>query len=216
VLNFYTTQVQRLLHDLSFQYWPQPELTDYINEARYRVAQDTNCLRQVVTGMSLTAQQESYQTQALIAQVQPTLAPQLVGIQRVYLYWGTQRLSLGYIPFDRMSAWLRPWQTYYQRPTTFSRVGANLIYFAPNPDQVYTIDMDVSVIPNALTSDATVEQIPVPFQEPVQYYAAYKAKWKEQAQGEAEIFKQQYLQTLAWCYRGFQRTIVPSAYRTGR
>jgi len=216
VLNFYTTQVQRLLHDLSFQYWPQPELTDYINEARYRVAQDTNCLRQVVTGMSLTAQQESYQTQALIAQVQPTLAPQLVGIQRVYLYRGTQRLSLGYIPFDRMSAWLRPWQTYYQRPTTFSRVGANLIYFAPNPDQVYTIDMDVSVIPNALTSDATVEQIPVPFQEPVQYYAAYKAKWKEQAQGEAEIFKQQYLQTLAWCYRGFQRTIVPSAYRTGR
>lgn len=216
MLNFYTTQVQRLLHDLSFQYWPQPELTDYINEARYRVAQDTNCLRQVVTGMSLTAQQESYQTQALIAQVQPTLAPQLVGIQRVYLYWGTQRLSLGYIPFDRMSAWLRPWQTYYQRPTTFSRVGANLIYFAPNPDQVYTIDMDVSVIPNALTSDATVEQIPVPFQEPVQYYAAYKAKWKEQAQGEAEIFKQQYLQTLAWCYRGFQRTIVPSAYRTGR
>jgi hypothetical protein len=56
----------------------------------------------------------------------------------------------------------------------------------------------------------------VPFQEPVQYYAAYKAKWKEQAQGEAAIFKQQYLQTLAWCYRGFMQTIVPSAYRTAR
>ena len=216
MLNTYLTQVQRLLHDLNNQYWPVAELTDYCNEARNRIAQDTKCLRQIVPGMSLTAQQESYNPQTLIAQVNATLAPQLVGVQRIYLYWGTQRLSLGYIPFDRLSAWLRPWQTYYQRPTTFSRVGANLIYFAPNPDQVYTIDMDVSVIPNALTSDATVEQIPVPFQEPVQYYAAYKAKWKEQAQGEAEIFKQQYLQTLRWCYGAFQQTIVPSAYRTGR
>ena len=216
MLNQYVLQTQRLLHDLNGQFWPVPELTDYVNEARNRIAQDTKCLRQIVTGMTLTAQQEVYPTQTLIAQVQPTLAPQLVSIKRVYLYWGTQRLSLGYIPFDRMSAWLRPWQTYYQRPTTYSLVGANLIYFAPNPDQVYTIDMDVSVIPNALTSDATVEQIPVPFQEPVQYYAAYKAKWKEQAQGEAQIFKQQYQETLAYCYRGFMQTIVPSAYRTGR
>lgn len=41
----YTTQVQRLLHDSSFQFWTQLELTDYINAARNRTVRDTACVR---------------------------------------------------------------------------------------------------------------------------------------------------------------------------
>jgi hypothetical protein len=40
-LNAYVTQVQRLLHDASAQFWSVSELTDYINEARKRVVRDT-------------------------------------------------------------------------------------------------------------------------------------------------------------------------------
>ena len=41
----YTTDVQRLLHDSSFQFWTQTELTDYINSGRNRTVRDTACVR---------------------------------------------------------------------------------------------------------------------------------------------------------------------------
>ena len=39
-LSTYITQVQRLLHDPNAQFWSTSELTDYINEARNRVANE--------------------------------------------------------------------------------------------------------------------------------------------------------------------------------
>jgi len=207
VLTFYTTQVQRLLHDLNFQFWPQQELTDYINEARNRVAQDTKCLRQLVTGISLTAQQELYTPQTLLG----SFGPQLVEVLGITVYWSaTERVNLAYMPFRRFNARYRRYVPYYQRPETFSRMGANNVFLGPNPDQSYVSDWDVAVIPNALTADATVEQIPVPFQEPVQYYAAYKAKFKEQSQGEAQIFFAQYMEILKMCARSYMQTTIPN------
>jgi hypothetical protein len=41
----YVTQVQRLLHDSSAQFWSVAELQDYINEARFRTVRDTGCYR---------------------------------------------------------------------------------------------------------------------------------------------------------------------------
>ena len=44
-LSSYITEVQRLLHDANSVFWSTAELTDYINDARERVARDTGCLR---------------------------------------------------------------------------------------------------------------------------------------------------------------------------
>jgi hypothetical protein len=44
-LSSYLTEVQRLLHDANSVFWSTQELTDYINDARERVARDTGCLR---------------------------------------------------------------------------------------------------------------------------------------------------------------------------
>ena len=44
-LSSYITEVQRLLHDANSVFWSTQELTDYINDARERVARDTGCLR---------------------------------------------------------------------------------------------------------------------------------------------------------------------------
>jgi len=211
-LTTYTTQVQRLLHDTSGNYWPVTELTDYINEARNRVAQDSKCLRQLVTNLSLTAQQEQYVPQTFIG----ALGPQLVDVMGITLYWGNQRVKLNRYAYTTFDAMFRPYSNYYQRPVAFCRMGATLVWLGPNPDQSYVTDWDVAVVPNALVSDATVEQIPVPFQEPVQYYAAFKAKWKEQAQGEAAIFMQQYKSMLQMCYRGFATFAFTNPYAIGR
>jgi hypothetical protein len=55
----YTTDVQRLLHDSSFQFWTQTELTDYINAARYRTVRDTACVR-VIQQCQFSLNAESY------------------------------------------------------------------------------------------------------------------------------------------------------------
>jgi hypothetical protein len=209
MLTFYQTQVSRLLHDPNFQYWPQTELTDYINEARNRIAQDTKALRQVVTGIALTAQQEIYTPQSLLTSV----SGQVVDIMGITIYWGTQRIKLGTGSFTQVDAQLRQWANFYSRPVAYAKVGANLVYLAPSPDQAYISDWDAAVIPNALTSDSTPEQLPVPFQESVQYYAAYKAKFKEQALGEANIFLKAFIQNLAWCSRAFNQRTIPNPYR---
>ena len=49
MLTYYITQVQRLLHDSSAQFWSIAELTDYINSARIRLVRDTGCYRQLQT-----------------------------------------------------------------------------------------------------------------------------------------------------------------------
>lgn len=212
MLNTYITQVQRLLADPNGSYWPTSELTDYINEARNRVAQDTRCLRQLVTSLALPAQQETYIPQTFIG----ALGSQLVDTIGITIYWGNERRKLGYLAFTKFDALYRRYQLFFGQPECFTKQGANVIFVAPVPDQNYVSDWDVAVVPNALVNDSTIEQIPVPFQEPVQYYAAYKAKFKEQAQGEAQLFLRQYLQILQWCARSFNTYRVPSAYMIGR
>ena len=48
-LQTYLTECRRLLHDAVGNFWSDPELIDYINAARQRVAADTACSRRLVT-----------------------------------------------------------------------------------------------------------------------------------------------------------------------
>lgn len=217
MLSVYLTQVSLLLHDPTFLYFSQSTLTSYINEARNRVAQDTKCLRQLVgysmgTSLPLTVGQDFYTPQTFLP---GTVGPSLVDILGISIWWGTMRIKLTYLPYTQFDANFRRWSTYQGRPVSFTRMGANNVVIGPPADQAYQTDWDVAVIPQALVSDSTTEQLPVPFQESVQYYAAYKAKWQEQAMGEAQIFLKQYAQNLAWCLRGFMTRVIPNPYRIG-
>ncbi len=211
-LSTYTTQTQRLLHDTSAQYWPTAELTDYINEARNRVAQDAKCIRALVPGLTLTPQTEVYVPQTFLPAPYGSL---LISVMGITLYFGSLRYKLGQLSFTNFDARFRRYQFNYQRPVCFTRAGATNIWFGPNPDQAYATDWDISVIPDPLVDDTTVEQLPIPFQEPVKYYAAYLAKWKEQAQGEAALFEQQYVKTVIRCARAYQTRIIPDPYSIG-
>jgi hypothetical protein len=48
-LQTYLTECRRLLHDAVGNFWSDPELIDYINQGRQRVAADTGCSRRLVT-----------------------------------------------------------------------------------------------------------------------------------------------------------------------
>lgn len=213
VLSTYITQVQRLLHDPNAQYWSTAELTDYINEARNRLCKDTRCLRQQATSITLSQGVEQYP----LTTVQASLPSALTGytvidVMGINIYWGNTRIKLAYLPWTRFDVQFRYWQTMQSRPVCYSRVGITNVFVGPTPDQNYVSDWDVSLIPPALTSDATPEPITEPWTGAIKYYAAYLAKFREQAMGEADIFNKMYLNHIAMETRAWQQRIIPEPY----
>lgn len=69
-LQDYITQVQYLVHDSAQVNFTQAQLTNFINQARYRVALDTHCVRQFITGLNTIAQQETYVYNGTIGGIQ--------------------------------------------------------------------------------------------------------------------------------------------------
>jgi len=118
---------------------------------------------------------------------------QTLDILNVNVFWGNSRYPLSYMPWTQFNAQLRYWQNYIGRPVAFSVFGQNQIYISPIPDQVYTIEVDTTILPVPLVNGAEVDSIIDPYTTPVAYYAAYTAKFKEQSYGESEIFYQQYV-----------------------
>jgi hypothetical protein len=204
-LSEYITEVRRLLHDASGNFYSDSELTDYINEARGHVVQDTGCLRTIQT-INTVANQEVY-AYADLPEGNRTL-----DILNINVYWGNSRVPLRYLAWTDFNAQLRYWQNYRGVPIGFSIYGQKKIYLGPVPDQAYELEIDTVVLPTQLLSDSTPEDIIAPYTEPVAWYAAYKAKYKEQSFGEAEIFKQQYQQQVASTLTSTFTRRLPSPY----
>ena len=118
---------------------------------------------------------------------------QTLDILNINVFWGNSRYPLSYLPWTQFNAQLRYWQNYIGRPVAFSVFGQSQIYISPVPDQVYTIEVDTTILPLPLVNGAQVDTIIDPYTTPVAYYAAYTAKFKEQSYGESEIFFQQYI-----------------------
>ncbi len=132
----------------------------------------------------------------------------------VTLYWGNSRIPLRYLAWSDFNAQLRYWQNYVGRPVCFSTYGQKSLYISPVPDQSYTIEVDTVMLPSALSLSTpnAVDEIKAPYTNPVQFYAAYKAKYKEQSYGEAEIFKQQYLKDVQGVLNSVYTRRIPNPY----
>lgn len=207
-LTAYQTQCQRFLHDTNAAMWPVTELTDYINEARNRICADTYCLRQVVTGLSTVAGTELYS----VASIPVAAGYTPINVMNIDLYYGNMRVALDYYPFRQFNVRYRAWKSFTSRPLAFTRMGANYFYLGPTPDQVYSIDINCSVIPPPLTSDATAEPMPEPFTHLIKYWACYLAKFKEQSYKEAEMFKAEYIAERRNVATVWMSGVVPSLY----
>ena len=273
-LSSYITEVQRLLHDANAVFWSTSELTDYINDARERVARDTGCLRTLqitstpisstgvaasiwTAGQAVTAGQFVFSNIFIYQVTQSgtlgTTAPpypaanytfppstpftdgtaQLtysgpaeiipfatlsngttLDILNVNIYWGNSRIPLRYLPWSNFNAQLRYWQNYVGRPVCFSVYGQQQIYIGPVPDQSYAVEIDSTILPTALSLNTpnAVDPIQDPYTTPVAFYAAYKAKYKEQSYGEAEIYKQEYIKHVQAVLNSVYTRRIPDPY----
>ena len=206
-LSSYITQTRRLLHDANANFWTDPELTDYINDARNRLVRDTGVLR-TIQASATVANQEIYPFSALPQGVQT------MDILNVNLYWGNSRVPMRYLPWTQFNAELRFWQNYVGRPIAFSLYGPQQFYLAPVPDQVYVLEIDTVIEPTALVNGTDVDPIPDPWTGPVPFYAAYLAKFKEQSYGEAELFNQQYKNRVQSVLTGTYTRRMPDPYNS--
>jgi hypothetical protein len=275
-LSSYILEVQRLLHDANSVFWSTSELTDYINDARERVARDTGCLRTLqitatpisitgvpatvwTAGATVTAGQFIFNNifiyEVVTSGVLSTTAPPYpasgytfppstpftdgtatlqysgpaeiipyatiatgttLDILNVNVYWGNSRIPLRYLPWSNFNAQLRYWQNYVGRPVCFSVYGQNTIYIGPVPDQAYVVEIDSTILPTALSLNASTvnDQIQDPYTTPVAFYAAYKAKYKEQSYGEAEIYKQEYAKQIQAVLNSVYTRRIPDPYST--
>jgi len=139
---------------------------------------------------------------------------QTLDVLNVTLYWGNSRIPLRYLPWSNFNAQLRYWQNYVGRPICFSTYGQGQLYIAPVPDQSYAIEVDTVILPTALSlnNPAQVDSIVDPYTTPVAFYAAYKAKYKEQSYGEAEIYKQEYAKHVQAVLNSTYTRRIPDPY----
>ena len=275
-LSSYITEVQRLLHDANSVFWSTSELTDYINDARERVARDTGCLRTLqitatpisntgvpatvwTAGATVTAGEFVFNNifiyEVTVSGVLSSTAPPYpasgytfppstpftdgtatlqysgpaeiipyatiatgttLDILNVNVYWGNSRIPLRYLPWSNFNAQLRYWQNYVGRPVCFSVYGQNNIYIGPVPDQAYVVEIDSTILPTPLSLNTpnANDQIQDPYTTPVAFYAAYKAKYKEQSYGEAEIYKQEYAKQVQAVLNSVYTRRIPDPYST--
>ena len=141
-----------------------------------------------------TAQLTYYQPAEIIPYSALNTTNQILDTLNVTIYWGNSRIPLRYMPWTLFNAQLRYWQNYICRPVAFSVYGQQQIYIGPVPDQSYLMEVDTVILPLPLSQNtpSAVDPINDPFTTPVAFYAAYKAKYKEQSYGEAELYKQEY------------------------
>ena len=65
LLSEYRTRVRRLLNDAQGNYWTNPELDAYINEAREKTATDTSCVRSFQLGDLIQGKEKNLYTDIL-------------------------------------------------------------------------------------------------------------------------------------------------------
>ena len=141
---------------------------------------------------------------------------QTLDVLNVTIYWGNSRIPLRYLPWSNFNAQLRYWQNYVGRPVCFSTYGQGQLYISPVPDQTYVTEMDTVILPTALllSNPSQTDPINDPYTTPVAFYAAYKAKYKEQSYGEAELYKQEYAKHVQAALNSTYTRRIPDPYST--
>lgn len=191
LLSDYQGQVTDLLHDPSNQVWSLTQINSYINEGRKRCATDTWCLRQILTPDLYPTLQFAVGTEFFNPQsfLPSQFGSVLVGTLGITVIVNQARDALRYRPYTWLSANFRRFANQQSVPRYWSIVSPTSYVIEPVPSQVYTCEFDIAVTPAALTgASGEVDQIPVPFQDCIQYFAAYKAKIYQQQMQEAQVF----------------------------
>lgn len=135
-----------------------------------------------------------------------------IDILNITVIWNNQRIACQYRAWTDFNAAMRIWIANLSRPLIWSNYGQNTFYLGPIPDQYYSAEMDTVVLPTALVNLTDVDSINQPYSFPVAFYAAYKAKLKEQSYNESANFLAQYKQRVLDALRSSYTRRVPNPY----
>jgi len=188
-LQQHITDTQRYLHDSS-GYFSTTDLTDYVNEGRWKVVEDTGCNR-VLQTITTIANQETYSFS-----VDFPYGAATINVLNATLIWGNLRQNLRYFVWSALNQTSRGLMNWTDRPCWWSQFGQQTFYLNPVSDQPYVIEMDTVVLPPKLVNLTDVDQLLQPYVRAVPLYAAYKSKMNDQLPQEAEGFHQQYIRTI--------------------
>ena len=187
-LSQYITDAQRLLHDATFRFWSQTELTDYANKARRKVAAETGCTRQLILAVPVIQNVNTFSNLTLLAN------RRVIGILDIYLFYSsTTRYALRYFPYSQYARMGGVVYSYQGTPVIWSQIGGTS-FINPIPSQGYTADFDCSIEPLDLVNLTDIDnEVQSPFSECVKFYMCYLAKLKDQRRQEANDFMGDYI-----------------------
>ena len=193
-LSDYILDVRRYLHEAKPNYWTDPELTTYINKARVQVATDTGIFR-AIRQVDLQASQEQYVWNTPgqdVNGINLGVGSDVISVLSIFVIWSSTRYPIQLLSMVDLNKNFRMWVPYLQYPVAAAQVGMSH-YFAPMPDQIYLSEWDCVLVPPDLKNTTDVEDaIWVPFLEPIDMWATYLAKKKEQNWSESEKWRDEY------------------------
>lgn len=207
-LSTYITRTRRLLTDANATYYSDAEFTDCVNVGRKRVALDTGCLRSL-EAVTLVDGTETYAVNSSTSK-----GARCIDVLNIVVNWGNQRVPLLQMVWTEFSANMRVWQSFENMPAAYSKFGGPLgsIYIGPVPNQNYDSYWDILYIPADLVDNSSTDELAYPYDDPVPYYAAYTAKYRQQSYGEAALYEQQYRQKAAWAISSTFTRVLPNVY----
>lgn len=129
-------------------------------------------------------------------------------IKSVSLIYANYRYSLPCYDFSTYQARIRQYPFQYQYvPTICAQYGQGTngsFYMYPIPSQTYQMEWDCFCLPQGLTTDQSVEALPEPWTEAVQYWAAYLAYLGMQNFNAARGMKEEFNEMMTR-YSGYAR-----------
>lgn len=146
----------------------------------------------------------------------------VLDILSITIIWGDQRIVCEWMPFTMFQAFCRQYVNQFSTPSVFTMHQGILQFFLFQiPDQAYTMEADIITLPTPLVNLAdTDNQIISPWNDAVQYYAAFlaiaslqnysQAKFWYEPKGKSGIYDTRILQLPA---TSFSRRIY-NPYRT--
>jgi hypothetical protein len=175
----YSRRVQKLIRDTRSQIINPSDIFEYINEARNQIAGEAECIRYIGT-LTLSAGTNVYPFSSIV--LTGGTAAGIQGVLNVRQAWyGVASGQRWFHP--RPFEWFALYELNNPVPTTgppnvwaqFAQGVNGSLYVSPYPDTTYTVPLDCVCYPVPLTTDTTVEAIPLLWTYAVPYYATYLA-----------------------------------------
>lgn len=188
-LTNYIAQVQRLLHDSSGSLYSTTDLAAYINQGRLQIASEGMCVRGLLS-LNTAAAQQVYAFSSIVVTSLPG-ASYVLTVRKAGLNFSTSLAG-------------RIWDWFYNycvlapatgSPTVWSQLGQGAsgnLYLWPTPIAIAALSLDCVLVPISLIDDTTIEILPYPWTDAIQYYAAYMAYFNSQRSSDADRMWQEF------------------------